>query len=249
MLRSLAADLAAALGLLTRLPCGWLPQHRDAAGFARSVWAYPLVGFGIGATGGAVLAAGLALGLPPLLAAFWSLAATLLLTGGFHEDGLADTADGFGGGRTAARKLEIMRDSRIGSYGALALLLALGLRATALAALPGGPLTQVLAAGAAAALGRGAILLLLRWLPAARPDGMAAALGHPAPAPLLAGLLLALLPLLALPAAWAALPLVLLAALGLGAMARRQVGGLTGDVLGAVAVLGEVVALSVMARG
>ncbi|MBC9180481.1 adenosylcobinamide-GDP ribazoletransferase, partial [Pseudoroseomonas ludipueritiae] len=147
-MRSLLADFSAALGLLTRLPTGWLPQHNSAAGFARSIWAYPLVGLGIGAAGGAVMAAGLWLGLPPLVAALWSLAATLLLTGGFHEDGLADTADGFGGGRDRARKLEIMRDSRIGSYGVLALVLALGLRAAALAALPTQPATLLAATAA-----------------------------------------------------------------------------------------------------
>ena len=69
----------------------------------------------------------------PALTAGWALAALVLLTGGFHEDGLADTADGFGGGRTRERKLEIMRDSRIGSYGALALVLSVGIRAAALA--------------------------------------------------------------------------------------------------------------------
>ncbi|MBC9206217.1 adenosylcobinamide-GDP ribazoletransferase [Roseomonas aerophila] len=252
-MRSLLADVAAALGLLTRLPTAWLPQHQDAAGFAGAVWAYPLVGFGIGAFGGAILAAGLWLGLPPLLAALWSLAGTLLLTGGFHEDGLADTADGFGGGRDTARKLEIMRDSRIGSYGVLALVLALGLRATALAALPatwGASLGLVAACGAAAALGRGVILGLLRLLPPARRDGMASGLGQPRGVPLLAGMALSVLPaLLFLPPAMA-LPAVLLAALvllALSRLARRQIGGHTGDVLGAGAVAGECVALTVMA--
>ncbi|MCG7363799.1 adenosylcobinamide-GDP ribazoletransferase [Roseomonas sp. ACRSG] len=231
-MRSLLADVSAALGLLTRLPTGWLPQHGSAAGFARSIWAYPLVGLGIGAAGGAVMAAGLWLGLPPLVAALWSLAATLLLTGGFHEDGLADTADGFGGGRDRARKLEIMRDSRIGSYGVLALVLALGLRATALAA-----------------LGRGATLGLLRLLPPARPDGVAAGLGRPGRKPLLMGLLLAALPAaLLLPpmAAMAAILGTALATLLLARLAGRQIGGQTGDVLGAGVVLGECVALTVL---
>lgn len=252
-MRRLLADIAAALGLLTRLPTAWLPQHQDAAGFAGAVWAYPLVGFGIGAFGGAVLAAGMWLGLPPLLAALWSLAATLLLTGGFHEDGLADTADGFGGGRDAARKLEIMRDSRIGSYGVLALVLALGLRATALAALPatwGAFLGLVAACGAAAALGRGVILGLLRFLPPARRDGMASGLGHARGASLLVGMALSVLPALVFLPLGFALPAVLLAALvflALARLARRQIGGHTGDVLGAGAVAGECVALTVLA--
>jgi adenosylcobinamide-GDP ribazoletransferase len=254
-MRNLVADVAAALGLLTRLPTAWLPQHQDAAGFARAIWAYPLVGFGIGAFGGAILAAGLWLGLPPMLAALWSLAATLLLTGGFHEDGLADTADGFGGGRDTARKLEIMRDSRIGSYGVLALVLALGLRAASLAALPAGgawgaTLGLAAACGAAGALGRGVILGLLWALPPARRNGMASGLGQPSRVPLLAGLGLAALPALAfLPprTALAALVLSALAVLALARLARRQIGGHTGDVLGAGAVAGECMALTVLA--
>jgi len=250
MIRLLLADVSAALGLLTRLPVGWLPQHDGAAGFARSVWAYPLVGFGVGAAGGAVLAGGLALGLPPGAAALWSLAATLLLSGGLHEDGLADTADGFGGGRGRERKLAIMRDSRIGSYGVLALVLALGLRAALLPSLASGLPAAAAACGAAAALGRGAILPLLRWLPAARPDGLAAGLARPPGAALLAGGALALLP------AWALLPnpvalAATLAAGGalllLGWLARRQIGGQTGDVLGAAVVVVDVVALTVLA--
>jgi adenosylcobinamide-GDP ribazoletransferase len=248
-MRSLLADLSAALGLLTRLPTGWLPQHSSPAGFARSIWAYPLVGLGIGAAGGAVMAAGLWLGLPPLVAALWSLAATLLLTGGFHEDGLADTADGFGGGRDRARKLEIMRDSRIGSYGVLALVLALGLRAATLAALPTQPATLLAATAAAAALGRGATLGLLRLLPPARHDGVAAGLGRPGGMPMLVGLALAALPAVLLPPPVAALAAILgttLATLLLARLAWRQIGGQSGDVLGAGAVLGECVALTAL---
>ncbi|EHL95463.1 adenosylcobinamide-GDP ribazoletransferase [Acetobacteraceae bacterium AT-5844] len=248
-MRDLLADVAAAFGLLTRLPTTWLPQHQDATGFARAIWAYPLVGFAIGAFGGAVLGAGAWLSLPPLLAALCALAATLLLTGGFHEDGLADTADGFGGGRDTVRKLEIMRDSRIGSYGVLALVLALGIRASAMGALPGGVLTLALICGAAAALGRGMILGLLFLLPPARRDGMASGLGRPALPPLLIGLVFALVPAFALPLGKAAFAVVLvgLSCLALARLARRQIGGHTGDVLGAGAVLGECVALVVFA--
>jgi adenosylcobinamide-GDP ribazoletransferase len=252
-MRDLLADVSAAIGLLTRLPTGLLPQHDTTEGFARSIWAYPLVGFGIGAFGGAGFGTALALGLPPLVAAIWSVAATLLLTGGFHEDGLADTADGFGGGRGRARKLEIMRDSRIGSYGVLALVLAIGLRVAVLPELPfPGILALAGACGTAAALARGAILLPLRLLPPARRDGMASGLGRPAAWPLLAGLALTLLPAgLLLP--WRLALAVTLAAaasgLLLAALAWRQIGGQTGDVLGASAVLAECAVLSVLSAG
>jgi adenosylcobinamide-GDP ribazoletransferase len=247
-MRELLADLAAALGLLTCLPTGWLPQHGAEAGFGRSIWAYPLVGLGLGLAGGALFSAGLWLGLPPAVAALCALGAGLLLGGGFHEDGLADTADGFGGGRGAARKLEIMRDSRIGAFGVLALLVVLGLRVAALASLPGG-WRAVAAAGAAGALGRGVILLLLLRLPPARRDGLAAGLAQPAAGPLTVGLAFALLPALLLLPFRAALPAILAAALCgllLARLARRQIGGQTGDVLGAGAALGECAVLVVL---
>ena len=246
---SLPRDLGGALALLTRLPAHrLLPMPEGADGFARGVWAYPLVGALVGALGGAVWWAGRALGLPPLLAGCWALAALLAATGAFHEDGLADTADGFGGGRSRERKLEIMRDSRIGSYGALALMLSLAIRGTALAALSG-------PAGAAAlvvsgALGRGAILGLLRLLPPARADGMAAALGRPGGAVLGVGLGLAVLPALVLgpwPLGVAAVGMAAGVTLGLAALARRQVGGRTGDVLGAGSVAAECAVLSLLA--
>ena len=97
--------------LLTRLPLFTTP-HVDPA---KCVWAYPIVGATVGAITAAAYAAAAWLGLSPMLASGWTLAVAVLLTGALHEDGLADVADGFGGGATAARKLEIMRDSRIGS--------------------------------------------------------------------------------------------------------------------------------------
>src|ERR1019366_4569859 len=109
--------------LLTRLPVGWFSGTQAPAGIADAVWAFPIAGAVVGGIGGGVFWGCSALGLPPAVAAVWTLVATLLVTGALHEDGLADTADGFGGGRTREQKLEIMRDSRIGSFGALAVML------------------------------------------------------------------------------------------------------------------------------
>src|SRR5271168_821970 len=100
--------------LLTRLPVG----RSGGSDLARTVWAFPVVGLVVGLLGGLVYWALARLGVPAFLAASWAFVAILLVTGAFHEDGLADTVDGFGGGRTRERKLEIMRDSRIGAYGA-----------------------------------------------------------------------------------------------------------------------------------
>ena len=103
--------------LLTRLPVGWLATSAEPARLADAVWAFPVVGAVVGAIGGAVFWVCARLGMPPAVAAVWTLASMLLVTGALHEDGLADTADGLGGGRTRERKLEIMRDSRIGTFG------------------------------------------------------------------------------------------------------------------------------------
>ena len=230
--------------LLTRLPvarfgCG----EQD---LAAAVWAFPLVGMTIGALGGLVYWAASWLGSPPLLSAVWSLAAMLMATGALHEDGLADTVDGFGGGRTLSRKLEIMRDSRIGSYGALALMLSVLVRVGAVAALirPAAVLTALMTAGL---LARAAIILVLILLPAARPDGMGAAVGTHARAAANIGLVLAVaIPLLLLPffKAVAVLLIAVAACLAFARLAARQIGGYSGDVLGATAVIVECVALT-----
>ncbi len=188
-------------------------------------------------------------GMPPLLAAAWSLAATIILTGALHEDGLADTADGFGGGATQARKMEIMRDSRIGSYGALALLLSVTVRAAAIAALDHPPVVMA-AMVVAGMLGRGGILLLLLLLAPARSDGMGVAIGEPQPrsaalglgvATVASGLLLPAVP------AGAAVALGFVFVMILARLAHTQITGYTGDVLGASEVVTECVVLSVIA--
>ena len=90
-----------------------------------SSWTFPVVGAGVGALGALVYWLADRLGLDPILSAILAVAATLLLTGCLHEDGLADTADGFGASVSRERKLDIMRDSEIGTYGASALILSL----------------------------------------------------------------------------------------------------------------------------
>ncbi len=215
--------------LLSRLPCGTIPD--PAPSIPASIWAFPLVGALVGALMWAGFAAATALGLPPFAAALIALAIQALATGGLHEDGLADTADGFGGGAVKARKLEIMKDSRIGSYGVLALIFTLGLSATAIA--EAGGFWAFLAIGAAS---RTAMLWPMTRLPAARDDG----LGHSARAPLAPRHWVALgltlvLGLTALPA----LPIIALTTLSLTALFKRQIGGQTGDTLGATQKLTE----------
>lgn len=235
-LRQRVAEVQVALGLLTRLRAGRLadpvPTIADAA------WAFPLAGLVVGAlTAGAFLVASM-IGLPPQIAAGVSLAAGVLATGGLHEDGLADTADGFGGGRTRAHKLEIMRDSRIGSYGTMALILAFGLRWSAVSMLGN---TDRLAAAAVivaiAVASRAALAAVLAWLPPARADGLGHAAARPGAARAVVALSIGLLALGTLVPPPAAVVIALAGGgvvMVLARLAVRQIGGQTGDVLGAM---------------
>lgn len=237
-----ARDVLLCLGFFTRLP---VPAVAWSAGdLAAAVWAAPLAGAVVGAAGAAAYASGDMLGLPPAAAAGLALAATMALTGCLHEDGLADTADGFGGGSTRERKLEIMRDSRLGTFGVCALGLSLLLRWAALAAVAD-PVAVALALVASHAGGRALIPAFMLVLPPARPTGLAQAAGRPSPAVVVLAAMLgvlalwplgstALLPGVASLLAWAAM---------LGWLAMRQVGGHTGDVLGALEQGSEIVIL------
>lgn len=133
-LRDIAAECALALQFLSRLPTGrrniYSPER-----WARIPCWFGLVGLVLGALSAALLW-GIAQVLPQAVAVLLTLGIMMLVTGGLHEDGLADAADGMGGGPTAERALEIMRDSQIGSYGVLALVMALLLQATCLALMP-----------------------------------------------------------------------------------------------------------------
>ena len=235
-------DIPAAIALLTRLPLPALPA-RAFARPARAVWAYPLAGLAVGLPAGLLGWAALALGLPALLAAGLALTALVMATGALHEDGLADSADGIWGGRDPARRLEIMRDSRIGSYGVLALILSQGLRWGALAALMQGGAWAALPLAAMAS--RAVLPVVMRALPPARGDGLGRAQGRPGARPCLvaltlgAGPALAILGAAALPGLAAAAALVALWAL----LARRRLGGQTGDVLGAAQQLAEIALL------
>jgi adenosylcobinamide-GDP ribazoletransferase len=240
-------DLIAAFMLLTRLPVGRLGS--GSSDLARSVWAFPVVGLVVGLIGALFYWLLHGTGVPAWLAACWTVAATLIASGAFHEDGLADTADGFGGGRTRERKLEIMRDSRIGSYGAATLALSLLIRIGALAALerPHAVLVALIAAGMA---GRGAMIVPLLLLSPARTDGMASGLGHIPQwsAGLGLGLVgLVLLLLLPVGGAFIVAAAAAGAALLMTQLARAQVGGHTGDVLGAAEIAVECVVLTVLA--
>lgn len=156
-----------ALTFFTRLPLG--RDRSFGSNLAEAAMAFPLAGLAIGLMTGMAwwIAASL---LPPLTAAGIAIGFAMLLTGALHEDGLSDCADGLGGGSTRERILEIMRDSRIGSYGAAALTISIGLRWAALSGL--GAWSGLLALAIAHAVSRGAIVLALAWSAYARTKGL-----------------------------------------------------------------------------
>ena len=248
-----------ALQFLTRLPCprwvGFEPEWLN-----QSARHFPAVGLLVGAVAALVLVLGEVL-FPPTVAVGLSMAATLLLTGAFHEDGWADTCDALGGGASVgrARALVIMKDSRIGTYGAVGLVLMLGLKAATLAALPLAlALPALLFAHTAS---RAAAVVLIRWLP------YAGDIAHAKAKPLAqrisrAGLAVALawVMLLCVALVWAAqrsdepavLPAVVLGLLVVAGAAawcarwfRRRLAGYTGDTLGAAQQITELLALLV----
>ena len=235
-------DLQLALSLLTRLPVRVSAYERSA----EAAWAYPLVGVVLGtlaALGG--LAAGW-IGLPPPLSALVALSLLIVLSGAMHEDGLADTADGLWGGWTREKRLEIMKDSHIGSYGVLALILSVGARWGALWLLfEAGPATAAVALIAAATLSRGVMPALMAALPHARDTGLSRRVGGVAPiSAAVAGMLAGAIAILILGGAGVTAVLCAgVAALGVGAIARAKIGGQTGDILGASQQIAEIAVL------
>jgi adenosylcobinamide-GDP ribazoletransferase len=240
-----ARDLAQALMLLTRLPVP-ARAHGTPRG-AAAAWAWPLAGAVVGVLAALAGFGALALGLAPGLAAALVLAVQMAATGALHEDGLADCADGFWGGHTRERRLEIMRDSRIGSFGALALMVTILARWAALGAMfAASPWVAAGCIVAVSALSRVPMAALLAALPHARDDGLARAVGRPEPATL--ALAAGVAALIAGAAAGSLLVPLALATAGAGAavalLARAKLGGQTGDTLGAAQQTAELAALA-----
>ena len=230
----------AAVQFLTRVP---VPRSRyDPDWLPGAAKHFPLVGIAIGLASAAVLL-GASRWTGGAVPALLAVAAALLITGALHEDGLADSADGLGGATREAR-LAIMKDSRLGTFGVLALMVCLGLRVAALSAVPA-PLAAA-ALVAAAAAGRLATLPLMRWTPYAGDIAAAkVAPGRPSRGGLAWAAAIGLAPFLALPPSAALSALAL--ALSAGALAAwllcRGIGGHTGDILGAVTAIVETAVL------
>lgn len=235
------AGLLAAVRFLTVLPAGSAAEAQPLAG---AMMYFPLVGAGLGGVGAIVLLGADALGLGLPLAALAGLGAVILLSGALHEDGIADFADGLGASNPENR-LKVMRDSRSGVFGVLALMFSVGLRVAALAAL-GSASTAAAALVAAGAVSRAPLPAIVRWSRPARTDGLAAGAGRPTAAGVwiaagsasgMAAIAIGVVDAVGAVVACAA------GAAFVTVLARRRIGGITGDTLGAAQQAGEVAVL------
>lgn len=236
------SDIRIAMGLLTRIPVGnsALPDG-DAA---RSVWAFPLVGALLGLLSSGVAMLALTTGIGSDIAAALTLGFLVVVTGAMHEDGLADTADGLWGGWTRERRLEIMKDSAIGAYGVIAIVLSLIVRWKAISVLiAAGVILPALILTAMAA--RAPMGVAMAYMPHARRGGLSANVGtSPRPAAWL-GVAIAVVAALTFGGVFGLLAIACAAILAFvfARVAIGKIGGQTGDILGAMQQISEVTIL------
>ncbi|MDP7190334.1 MAG: adenosylcobinamide-GDP ribazoletransferase [Alphaproteobacteria bacterium] len=241
-------DLCLATRFLTRIPLG-RGEKAGKGAVAASMRAFPLVGAGLGISGGVAFLVAAGLGLSSLPSAILALVAIVVLSGAMHEDALADTVDGFIGGYDRKKRLTIMHDSLIGTYGVLALIFSVGIRVAVLASFAGpGQVTAVLIA--ALSVSRASLPVIAWNMKPARRSGLAFTVGRPnqdrvyAAVALSSALALLFLgPLVGFLALLAAA----ISALAVMALARRMIGGYTGDVLGTAQQACEIAVLLVAA--
>jgi adenosylcobinamide-GDP ribazoletransferase len=254
-------DLRTATAFLTCLPVqpppqpanddtvGGLPAFDPAGYLAPATGVFPVIGLAIGIISALVFVLTFLIGLNPLACALIALAVSAGLTGALHEDGLADFVDGLVGGHSPVQRLAIMRDSRIGSAGALAIVFSVGLRAVLLGQIAS-LMTAVAALIVAGTASRAALPAVMRWIPPTRDDGLAREAGRPQPTQVTIALAIPVVVAFAglhLGSAVAAIGCAAVGAAAVAILARRMVGGHTGDVLGAVQQAVEVLVLAAVA--
>jgi len=243
-------DLQAATAFLTRLPLR--AASTPTFDLTRAARAFPVAGAIVGIVGAAAMIICHSIGMSPLLNAVFTVASLLVVTGALHEDGLADTANGFWGAADKERKLQIMRDSHTGTFGVLALLLSVGVRIAALEQIiQTSSFNAAFALIAAETISRHGMVALMATSPTARSDGLAVSAGTPAPGTSRTSLIIALA--IGVPSLWLAGGvrgiviagvLAALALMGVRELAKRHIGGHTGDVCGAVQQLMAIAVLT-----
>lgn len=235
-------QLLLCLVFYTRLPFGrLLVGERD---FAAAQWAAPIAGIAVGLCGGLVFFVADVAALAPSVSAAICLATMAMVTGGLHEDGAADTADGFGGGKTAEDKLQIMRDSRVGTYGVIVLVLSFLLRWAAVAALED-PIVVAAALVGAHSASRALVPTFMRSVPPARSEGLSAGVGSIEQGSAFTALAIGVAALLLSGPLFVVTGVAVLFVwfLTIRTLCMRQIGGQTGDVIGALQQGGEVLLL------
>ena len=239
-------DFFATVMFFTRIPIKWSFFSDKAPDLTNAAWAFPLVGFLIGLLSGVLGDLLIFLGLPIFLSCIIAITMSILLTGAFHEDGLADTADGLGAGGSPQRINKIIHDSRLGTYGVLALILGLLIRLGLLLTLVeyGYSLVSILAIGFAS--GKLAILYSRNFFNNSKFAKVGSIVGVISHKNLFLATLIWALPTLVIFPFYGILFGVTLMALiisMIGSKSKKALGGITGDILGAVAFLAELVFL------
>ncbi len=255
-MNELVLDTGRAVAFLSRIPVPDRFFSKQDTTPARSARAYALAGIIVSVPGAIVLVMLLGAGLDPLFAAALSVVCQLLTTGALHEDGLADCADGLGGGRDRTAALNIMKDSTIGAYGGIALVMVLVLRVSGLAAIAtaSGPLVAAMAFVSVAVISRAAMVWHWYSLPAAKSDGVAATAGTPdwsvTQMALVSGGLISAalcLPIVGITGVVAFLVLTTIACVVFTRTVRARIDGHTGDTIGATQQICEIAALFALA--
>jgi adenosylcobinamide-GDP ribazoletransferase len=254
-LSTLITDLARSLGFLSCLPVASRFFEGHSGEMSRTPRAFPLAGCVIAAPAGLFLALLVGFGASATLSAFAAVTLQILLSGALHEDGLADCADGLGGGKDRDKALLIMKDSRVGSYGVLALVLSVGIKVSAIASLINTvePLNVTLCLIGTAALSRAMMVWHWHALPPAKADGVAASLGKPNDHALYTALFLGIgIAAVTIVPFGGFHPLIVsliasgAAAYGFQFYVRHRLGGQTGDTIGATQQICEMVALAAL---
>ncbi len=233
----------AALQFLSRLPI----RLRSAPDMAAMVVWFPFAGLVIGTLVGGIAAAGFEW-TSPLIAASLAITAGMLITGAFHEDGLGDIADAFGGGYTVERRLEILKDSRHGTYGVAAMCASIVIRVAAVASMPG-PAAALASLVTAHVVARGATVALMATVPLARHSGLGSDYGQATSRARGAIAFTVAAAVGAIAVGWWVAPALAVALAGaylVGALARHKIGGISGDVLGAAEQVAECAVLVIV---
>lgn len=239
LLRAAPGDFWLCLAFFTRLPVSVVFDR--TAPLSRASQMFPVTGLVVGLIGSLTLALASMLQLPALAASILAVAAMIISTGALHEDGLADTVDGFGGSHDRERKLEIMKDSHIGTYGVLALILSQGLRVILIASLlPLGLSNTIAVLIAGQMVSRASSMLVWSVLPPARNNGLSRQVGQPDRRSLSIAWVITAIALLCLVLLGLHMFAVLVAAFAsalvsyvMKGLCHRQIGGQTGDTIGA----------------